>query len=135
MDDLKAGRAIARRYRNRRIGEFLKEIDLSEKKSTGITKILRNLKFNGSPPQAFETNEVRDYLIVTIQKHKVFESNKQINWQDKILASIKENPSFTLQQMNDATGISMATLRRDIKTLKEDKRIKGWAQISPVNWK
>ena len=32
MDDLQLGKAIGRRYRNRRIGEFFKEIDLSEKK-------------------------------------------------------------------------------------------------------
>ena len=73
-DDLKAGRAIARRYRNRRIGEFLKEIDLSEKRSTGITKILRNLSVNGSPPPEFETNDERDYLIVTVCRHKSFET-------------------------------------------------------------
>ena len=72
MDDLKSGRAIARRYRNRRIGEFLKEIDLSEKKSTGITKIIRNLSENGSPPPEFETNDERDFLIVTVHRHKAF---------------------------------------------------------------
>ena len=77
MDDLKAGRAIARRYRNRRIGEFLKEIDLAEKKSTGITKILRSLEQNGSPPPEFETNDERDYLIVTIHRHESFDSEKQ----------------------------------------------------------
>ena len=30
LDDLAAGRAVSRRYRNRRIGEFLKELDLTE---------------------------------------------------------------------------------------------------------
>ncbi len=29
MNDLRAGRAVSRRYRNRRIGEFLKELDLT----------------------------------------------------------------------------------------------------------
>ena len=76
MDDLKAGRAIARRYRNRRIEEFLKEIDLSEKRSTGITKILRNLSANGSPPPEFKTNDERDYLIVTIRRHAAFDTAK-----------------------------------------------------------
>ena len=46
MDKFKQGKVLVRRYRNRRIGEFLKEIDLSEKKSTGIFKILRELKKN-----------------------------------------------------------------------------------------
>ena len=43
------GRIKGRKYRNRRIGELFKEIDLSEKKGTGIPKILRELKKNGSP--------------------------------------------------------------------------------------
>src|SRR5690606_8553473 len=41
MEDLRAGKAISRRYRNRRVGEFLKELDLTEGRSTGIPKILR----------------------------------------------------------------------------------------------
>lgn len=40
-------------------GEFFKEIDLSEKKSTGISKILRELKTNGSPLPEFETDADR----------------------------------------------------------------------------
>src|SRR6218665_88009 len=39
MEDLKAGRAVSRRYRNRRIGEFLKELEMTEGRSTGIPKI------------------------------------------------------------------------------------------------
>ncbi|MCL1808553.1 MAG: putative DNA binding domain-containing protein [Clostridiales bacterium] len=78
MKELKAGRAVARRYRNRRIGEFLKEIDLSEKKSTGITKILRVLKANGSPMPEFETDDERNYLIVTIRPHEAFKAYEEI---------------------------------------------------------
>ena len=35
------GGAASRRYRSRRIGEFLKELDLAEGRSTGLPKILR----------------------------------------------------------------------------------------------
>jgi ATP-dependent DNA helicase RecG len=75
MNQFKTGKVIARRYRNRRIGEFLKEIDLSEKKSTGITKILRALEKNNSPLPEFETDEDRNYLITTIKKNPAFELN------------------------------------------------------------
>ena len=44
IDELKAGRAIARRYRNRRIGEFLKEIDLSEKNPQVLPRYYGRLK-------------------------------------------------------------------------------------------
>jgi ATP-dependent DNA helicase RecG len=72
MDKLKVGEAVSRRYRNRRIGEFLKEIDLSEKKSTGITKILGALERNGSPQSEFETDEGRNYMIATFRIHEGF---------------------------------------------------------------
>ena len=39
MDDLRTGRAVSRRYRNRRVGAFPKELDLAEGRSTGITRI------------------------------------------------------------------------------------------------
>ena len=74
VETFRKGEAISRRYRNRRIGEFLKEIDLCEQKSTGITKIFEALAQNGSPPPKFETNEEgRDYLQTTIFIHGGFE--------------------------------------------------------------
>jgi ATP-dependent DNA helicase RecG len=47
MDELRAGRPVARRYRNRRIGEFLKELELSEGRNTGIPTILKAMRDNG----------------------------------------------------------------------------------------
>ena len=57
MEDLQQGRAVSRRYRNRRIGELLKELDLAEGRSTGVPKILRTMRKNGSPLPSFETDE------------------------------------------------------------------------------
>ncbi len=48
------------------------EDDLSEKKSTGISKILRELKRNGSPLPEFETNADRTYMITKIKIHEKF---------------------------------------------------------------
>ncbi len=59
LEDFEAGRAISRRYRNRRIGEFLKELDLPEGRSTGVPKILKAMAANGSPPPLFETDDDR----------------------------------------------------------------------------
>lgn len=72
MEKFAAGKVRARRYRNPKIGEFFKEIDLSEKKSTGISKILRELKRNGSPLPEFETDADRTYMITTIKIHTGF---------------------------------------------------------------
>ena len=79
MEKFGNGKILARKYRNRRIGEFLKEIDLSEKQSTGISKILRELKKNGSPLPEFETDDERNYLITTIKMHRGFEDNQKLD--------------------------------------------------------
>ncbi len=76
MDKFASGKVRARKYRNRRIGEFLKDIDLSEKQSTGITKILRELQQNGSPEPEFETDDDRTYLITTIRAREGFEHGR-----------------------------------------------------------
>ncbi len=73
MDKFNEGKVRARRYRNPKIGEFFKELELSEKKSTGISKILRELKINGSPLPEFETDEDRTYMITTIKIHDGFD--------------------------------------------------------------
>lgn len=77
MEKFAAGKVRARRYRNPKIGEFFKEIDLSEKKSTGISKILRELKRNGSPLPEFETDADRTYLIASIRIHERFETENK----------------------------------------------------------
>jgi ATP-dependent DNA helicase RecG len=65
---------IAHMYRNRRIGDFLKEIDLIEGRSTGFPKIRQAMKFNGSPPPIFETNKTRDYFLTILPIHPKFKS-------------------------------------------------------------
>lgn len=77
MEKFAAGKVRARMYRNRRIGEFLKELDLSEKQSTGITKILRELERNGSPRPEFETDADRMYLITTVRARRGYEYGGQ----------------------------------------------------------
>jgi ATP-dependent DNA helicase RecG len=49
----------AEQNRNRRIGEFLKELDLTEGRLTGIPKILKAMAANGSPAPLFETDDER----------------------------------------------------------------------------
>ena len=70
MDELQIGRAVSRRYRNRRIGEFLKELDLAEGRSTGIPKILRAMRENGSPAPIFETDDNRTWFVTRLPVHE-----------------------------------------------------------------
>lgn len=73
LERFKEGKIRGRKYRNRRIGEFFKEIDLSEKKGTGIPKILRELKKNGSLAPEFDMDDDRTYLNTIIHIRDGFE--------------------------------------------------------------
>lgn len=64
---IKAARKLkARRYRNRRLGDFLKELDLTEGRATGIPTIQKSLRENGSPSATIETDDERTYFLMTI---------------------------------------------------------------------
>ena len=55
--------------RNRRIGEFLKDLRLAELRNTGIPKIFRRMLENGSPKPIFEFDPSRTYFRVTLPAH------------------------------------------------------------------
>lgn len=59
----------SRRYRNRRLGDFLKELDLTEGRSTGVPTIQEKLAANGSPRATFETTEERLTFLIHIPVH------------------------------------------------------------------
>ena len=56
----------SRRYRNRRLGDFLKELDLTEGRSIGIPTIQDELRKNGSPRAIIETDPDRTYFLIDI---------------------------------------------------------------------
>ena len=69
LADLENGRLVARRYRNRRIGEFLKELRLTEGRGTGIPTVIRAMRENGSPVPMFDTDADRTYFTATLPVH------------------------------------------------------------------
>lgn len=71
-EDIQNRRMISRRYRNRRIGDFLKELKLVEGRNTGIPTILRSMENNGSGLPLFETDADRTYFTVILPIHEAF---------------------------------------------------------------
>jgi len=70
MHHLQAGGIVPPvQSRNRRIGEFLKELDLAEGRGTGIPKIRRKMKENGSPEPKFEFDTGRTYFRTILPAH------------------------------------------------------------------
>ena len=73
MEAVQKGMSLrSRRYRNRRLGEFLKELDLTEGRATGIPTIQEELEANGSPAAMIETDEERTYFLIDIPCHPYF---------------------------------------------------------------
>ena len=73
MDAIRQADSLkSRRYRNRHLGEFFKELELTEGRATGIPTIQRQLKNNGSPRASIETDENRSYFMIEIPCHKDF---------------------------------------------------------------
>ena len=58
--------------RNRRIGEFLKELGLAEGRLTGLRKVFQAMETNGSPQPRFEFDEQRTYFQATLPAHPEF---------------------------------------------------------------
>lgn len=125
VDSFQSGIILPRRYRNRRLGDFLKELDLTEGKATGIPTIRKSMKDNGSSEPQFETDDDRSFFQVTIPIHSDF-----------------IEPGGTLPQ-NEGTiegtieGISKRVLMRLTNLLtaiidKEGERVPYYAQITGI---
>jgi ATP-dependent DNA helicase RecG len=78
LESFNNGQVRNRRYRNRRLGEFLKELELTEGRATGIPTILKSLKDNGSPMPKFNTDDDRTYFEVELFMHPAFSIQKSI---------------------------------------------------------
>ena len=104
-EGLKRYKVSNRRYRNRRIGDILKELHLTEGRNTGFGKILRTLEENGSPKPEFETDDDHSYFISRLFVHEAFlragkkeREQKRAKKEPKkwnILQRMKEEPTVT----------------------------------------
>ena len=105
-EDIAKYQIRARVYRNRRIGDFLKELKLIEGRNTGFPNAIKALTENGSDLPKFDMSPQRDYLSVTIPVHSYFapEVNKKTKaYEDKILTALKDKP-MNLTELAAAMG-------------------------------
>ena len=100
VEAIKAARKLkARRYRNRRLGDFLKELGLTEGRATGIPTIQKALKDNGSAAAVIDTDDDRTYFLMTIPCRDGFEGvdyaiNENINEKNEAInEAIKDRKS------------------------------------------
>lgn len=105
----------SRIYRNRRIGDFLKELKLIEGRNTGFPNAIQALRSNGSELPKFEMNPERDYLSVIIPIHKYFipkskKTDKSLAYQAKIKDILNIKP-LSLSELAVAMGYKGITAK------------------------
>lgn len=144
-EGLKKYRVSNRRYRNRRIGDFLKELHLTEGRNTGFKKILDALEENNSPKPEFETDDDHSYFISRLFIHEAFlkeepkrsqkgakkepkRSQKRAKKEPKkgaerkvtIIENLGKNPKMTQTMLMDTLGLSRKQVQKSIKELQEE---------------
>lgn len=132
---IRDGRILkSRRYRNKRLGEFLKELDLTEGRSTGIPTIQSALAVNGSPAATIETASERLFCIIHIPVHPAFRGEKTVDVpknvllnvpkklterQSQIIEIIKENPRITRAEIAAILKVTVKTVGRELSSLSD----------------
>ncbi len=151
------------RNRNNRLGDFLKELDLTEGRCTGIPTIQNELSKNGSPRASIETDEDRSYFLMFIPVHegcgaevtmkdvygynapapidKMLEENcpdfAQTLPKDcpKILDLIAQNPHITIGQLSEKLSLSERTVKNRLTVLKKEGLIIRVGSRTAGYWK
>ncbi len=134
IEAVRTGKSLrSRRYRNRRLGEFLKELDLTEGRATGIPTIQDELRDNGSPQATIETDDERSYFLIDIPCHPDFindrvvlntdvtkDVTKELSEKQKIiLKMIEDDALVTVNDMSQKTDVAVRTIKRDLEYLKK----------------
>ena len=142
QEGLKKYKVSNRRYRNRRIGDILKELHLTEGRNTGFGKILRALEANGSPKPEFETDDDHSYFISRLFVHEAFlkeESEREHKGAEKepkgsrkkepkkgaerkldVLQKLEENPAMTQVKLMEELDLSRKQIQMIIRDLREE---------------
>jgi|DewCreStandDraft_4_1066084.scaffolds.fasta_scaffold03940_2 ATP-dependent DNA helicase RecG len=131
LADINKGKLVARRYRNRRIGEFFKELRFTEGRCIGIPKIFDSMKANGSPKPFFSTDKDRSYFMVTLPSNPfaLKEEMKKVRGKKfgvkvrdksssvKILELIEENNYITVNELAERIGLTTRAVEKHLARL------------------
>ena len=111
----------SRRYRNRRLGEFLKELDLTEGRATGIPTIQEELRRNGSGKAVIETDEERTYFLIDIPCHPYWHQDVEKDTLDDmvILNILSSRQKHIIQLIQDTPHITQIEIAKQLKVSRQ----------------
>jgi ATP-dependent DNA helicase RecG len=154
-DDISKGELlVSKRYRNRRLGEYLKELDMTEGRNTGIPTIQNELKSNGSHRAVVTTDEDRTFFRITIPCHEAAgniisdiakkdgspissltssQKSSQKSSQE-IIELITQNPKITLSELANMLKMTRRGIDKNIKKLKEQGVIRRVGPDKGGHW-
>ena len=157
LGEFKKGTVLPRRYRNRRLGDFLKELDLTEGKATGIPTIIKAMEDNGSPKTEFDTDEERSFFHVMLPVHNAFLASTKVRRSKtkvrkkiilsseeiknelgesafKILLSMKDNPNVTAAEIAQEIGMTSRAVEKNIAKIREKGYLDREGATKKGNW-
>ncbi len=129
----------SRVYRNRRIGEFLKELHLTEGRNTGFPNAFTALERNGSGKPEFLMNDERDFISVIIPIHPYFKSSakaeKDTLYFEKVLSALEE--SMTLTQLAHKMGYKGISrkLKSSLEILLSKRRVESFIENGEIKYR
>lgn len=103
-----------RRYRNRRIGDFLKELHLVEGRNTGIPTAIKSIKENGSPMPKLLTDKERTFFSVIMPIHESFKQNGNMNIQEKKGRRTKNEIKVLILEVLEEKDLSATSIYRKL---------------------
>ena len=103
---------------SRRSGDYLRDLQLSEGRATGIPTIQDELRKNGLEPARIETDEGRTYFLIEIPCREGFENemdakNGTINEREAaLIAKIAKQPGIKKNELAEKMDLSVRTISR-----------------------
>lgn len=114
-DDLRNNRLHVGIYRNRRTGEYLRELDMAEARFTGIPNVIRQLESNGSPPLRIDTDPGRTYFLATLPVHPWFletsDGGEGLSLDERIVMTLELRGCLSMRELSEALGYSGVSRR------------------------
>lgn len=126
--DLQNRILVASRYRNRRIGDFLKELKMVEGRNTGIPLIVNAMRQNGSALPEFKSDSIRSYFRVILPIHPVFLDKTKIV--DKNITVQPERKKITRRTREELRQLVIVALRQDELSMRDIAVQLGYSKLT-----